>query len=85
MLIFSPLLAYKPDLVLVAFGMNDGTGIEPKDFSDNIEAIVKQILAARSDTEIVLVSLHAAKSGDSQQIGETERRFAAISHLSSPC
>ena len=53
---FQSLLAYKPDLVLVAFGMNDGTGIEPKDFSDNIEAIVKQILAARSDTEIVLVS-----------------------------
>lgn len=66
---FQSLQAYKPDLVLVAFGMNDGTGIEPKDFSDNIEAIVKQILAARSRYGNRAGVLHAAKSGDSHKLG----------------
>lgn len=51
----------KPDLVLLAFGMNDGSGtgredgVHPAVFGDNICAIMEQIRKANPDTEFILV------------------------------
>lgn len=53
---FENLLKYKPDLVILAFGMNDGGDISPADFSSNMEDIIDKILDNKADTEIVLVS-----------------------------
>lgn len=48
---------YEPDFVLLAFGMNDGSGHRsPKDFQQNIQSIIETVRAKRSDTEFLLVS-----------------------------
>ncbi|MCU6710921.1 SGNH/GDSL hydrolase family protein [Paenibacillus sp. J5C_2022] len=45
------------DLVIVAFGMNDGSGrILPLDFKRNIQAIVEEIRSTKADTELILVA-----------------------------
>ncbi|WP_171037858.1 SGNH/GDSL hydrolase family protein [Dyadobacter luticola] len=49
--------AYSPDLVIIAFGMNDGTGkMTAAKFKDNIQAMIKSIKAKKPDTEFILVS-----------------------------
>ena len=48
--------ATNPDLVIVAYGMNDASYAAAEDFAANIEAIRQQVLAARPDAEFVLVS-----------------------------
>lgn len=53
---FENMLAYAPDLVVIAFGMNDGVDIPPADYGDNIESIIDKITARNPKTEIVLVS-----------------------------
>ena len=53
---FENMLAYTPDLVVIAFGMNDGVDIPPADYGDNIESIIDKITARNPKTEIVLVS-----------------------------
>lgn len=46
-----------PDLLVVAFGMNDGAGnLSAADFTANLTAIVAKMKAANPDCEIVLVS-----------------------------
>lgn len=48
--------SYAPDLVLIAFGMNDGTGkMPPKVFGDNIKAMIEKIRQQNASTEIILV------------------------------
>lgn len=51
----------KPDLAIVAFGMNDGSGsVSPLVYCDNIRAIVTTIREKAPDCDIVLVStIHA--------------------------
>ena len=48
---------YKPDLAVVAFGMNDGTEKVPKEeFRKNIEAIKERVLAQNKDTEFIFIA-----------------------------
>ncbi len=47
----------RPDLTIIAFGMNDGThGRSAADFKANIESIMDTIRAKKKDAEFVLVS-----------------------------
>lgn len=49
--------AYKPDLAVVAFGMNDGTQHNPAEtFKENIETIKNAVLRENSETEFVFIS-----------------------------
>lgn len=53
---YAPVADYEPDLLILAFGMNDGVVRTPADFAANIKNIVKNILAKSPNTEIVVVS-----------------------------
>lgn len=48
--------ACKPDLVIVAFGMNDAGYAEPQHFAANIADIMRRVAEARVDTEFILVA-----------------------------
>lgn len=48
--------AARPDLVIVAFGMNDACYAEAGEFADNISAIVARVKDRAPDAEFVLVS-----------------------------
>ena len=50
------LVATKPDLVLIAYGMNDVGGRDPKGFRANIEAMLRRIREANPATEVILVA-----------------------------
>ncbi len=50
------LLKCKPDLVIIAYGMNDVGGRDPKTFRSNIETMLKRIREADSSTDVILVS-----------------------------
>ena len=47
--------AENSDLVVVAFGMNDGAGRPVKDFSTTMQQIINKITKSSPDTEIVVV------------------------------
>ncbi len=50
-------VAHQPDLVVLAFGMNDGTGkMAPEVFKENIASIINQAKAAKPATEFLLIS-----------------------------
>jgi acyl-CoA thioesterase-1 len=46
----------RPDLVIVAFGMNDAGYADAPDFAANIDTIINRVRAAAPDVEFVLVS-----------------------------
>ncbi len=47
----------RPDLAILAFGMNDGTlDVPPEQFRSNIQDIVDQIRSANPDVEFIVVS-----------------------------
>jgi lysophospholipase L1-like esterase len=48
--------AAEPDLVIVAYGMNDSGYEEPRDFAANIEGLMTEVRRTSSDSEFVLVS-----------------------------
>lgn len=49
--------ATKPDLVVIAFGMNDGTGNIPgEDFTANIKTIISAVKEKNPDAEFILVA-----------------------------
>jgi lysophospholipase L1-like esterase len=48
--------AAHPDLVIVAFGMNDSGYASPDDFSANISGIIQEVRQGAPDAEFVLVS-----------------------------
>jgi len=51
------LSSYKPDIAVVAFGMNDGTEKVPaEEFRKNVEAIKKSVLAQNKDTEFIFIA-----------------------------
>jgi lysophospholipase L1-like esterase len=50
------LLADKPDLVVVAYGMNDVVGRNPEGFKTGISTLLKRIREANPATEVVLVA-----------------------------
>jgi hypothetical protein len=48
---------HMPDLVVLAFGMNDGTGrLAPEDFINNIEAIMEDVRKHNTEAEFILVA-----------------------------
>ncbi|MCD6482166.1 MAG: SGNH/GDSL hydrolase family protein [Candidatus Izimaplasma sp.] len=48
---------YNPDLVIIAFGMNDGSaGVRPIDYKANIEGIIKSAKEKNPNIEFILVS-----------------------------
>lgn len=48
---------YKPDLVVIGFGMNDGSwNINPLTYQSNIEFMIQSIKARNPEAEIILVS-----------------------------
>ncbi len=48
--------AAKPDLVVLAFGMNDSSGRPAAEYEANISAIMKKVREARSETDFILVA-----------------------------
>lgn len=47
---------YNPDLVIIAFGMNDGIHMPPEQFAENIKEIMNIIREHSSETEFILVA-----------------------------
>jgi hypothetical protein len=55
--------AYHPDLVLIGFGMNDGSGHCSKDeFADRVRSIIETTRAANPECEFILVTSICANS-----------------------
>ena len=48
--------AAKPDLVILAFGMNDSSGRPAKDFLANIQKMIAAVKEAQPEAEIILVA-----------------------------
>ena len=49
--------AYNPDLVIIAFGMNDGSaGVTPQDYKKNIDGIITSAKNKNPNTEVILIS-----------------------------
>jgi len=49
--------AYNPDLVIIAFGMNDGSaGVAPLDYKKNIDGIISSAKDKNPNTEVILIS-----------------------------
>ena len=46
----------KPDLVILAFGMNDSSGRPAKDFQGNIQKMIAAVKKGRPEAEIILVA-----------------------------
>ena len=46
----------KPDLVILAFGMNDSAGRPAKDYQANIRSMLEAVRQAKPDTEFILVA-----------------------------
>lgn len=48
---------YNPDLVVIAFGMNDGTGkMDPQKFKENVSEMIKAVRANNANAEFILVA-----------------------------
>ena len=53
----SRVVAHKPDLTIIAFGMNDGTlKVSPENFRTNIQSMIDNIRKDNADAEFILVS-----------------------------
>jgi acyl-CoA thioesterase-1 len=50
------IIATKPDLVIIAFGMNDSNGHWPTKYAGYVKAIMDGVKAASPDTEFIVVS-----------------------------
>lgn len=49
--------SYDPDLVIIGFGMNDGSlGVSPNTYKENIEFMIKSIKARNADADIILIA-----------------------------
>lgn len=51
-----PVADFKPDLVILAFGMNDAGVFRPCVFAENIRSIIAKIRAVNPETEFLLIS-----------------------------
>ena len=71
-------LAESPDIVILAFGMNDASGRRtPEDFSGIIQKTITQIHAGRPDCGIILVSPMTANSEWNRSAPELYPAYAA--------
>ncbi|RED65278.1 discoidin domain-containing protein [Cohnella phaseoli] len=60
----SLIAADHPDLVIIAFGMNDGTyQVSPAAFESNVKSIMDDVLAVNADAEFILVATTLAREG----------------------
>lgn len=67
------LVESSPDLVLVAFGMNDGSAlVEPSEFATNIHRIITELRAFLPTVEIILIS--GAGANPDWHLAEIPRR-----------
>jgi lysophospholipase L1-like esterase len=46
----------RPDLIMLAFGMNDAAGRSAQEYGTNIQRLVESVVKARPDTEFILVA-----------------------------
>ncbi|MGV8878137.1 MAG: SGNH/GDSL hydrolase family protein [Sphingobacteriaceae bacterium] len=77
-------LDHHPDLVIIAFGMNDGTGkMDPQVFKANIKAIIEQTRKDNPKAEFVLVST-TMPNPESQFTGTQEAFTAVLKTLTEP-
>ncbi len=79
------LLKCKPDLVIIAYGMNDVGGRNPKAFRANIETMLRRIREADAKIEVILV---APMTGNSDWIATPPEMFPeyrdALASLTGP-
>jgi lysophospholipase L1-like esterase len=79
------LLAGKPDLILVAYGMNDVGRRDPAWFKDQVRAFVERVQAAEPHIEIILV---APMLGNSEWVHTPREMFSqyrdALASLTGP-
>lgn len=69
--------SHHPDLVVIAFGMNDGTGrMDPEEFKKNIASIMQQTREINPSVEFILVSTMLANP-ESTFVG-TQRDFKRV-------
>jgi acyl-CoA thioesterase-1 len=54
--------AARPDLVVIAFGMNDAGGRPPAEYHSNLKSLVVRIRAATSEAEFILIASMLANS-----------------------
>jgi acyl-CoA thioesterase I len=57
-------IAQQPDLVIIAFGMNDAVAVPPDDFLSNIQLIVTETHDALPNCEFILVASMLPNPGD---------------------
>lgn len=73
---------FNPDLVIVAFGMNDGVGTRAMTYMARIRTNIEQIKAACPDAEIVLISSmppnEAVVSWTGEPMGKHHREYSAV-------
>ena len=50
------IVAAKPDLVMIAFGMNDASGRPAKEYQDNIRTTMAKIREQRADCEFIVIA-----------------------------
>lgn len=75
---------HSPDLVLIAFGMNDGTGkVTPEKFKANIQSMISQVRAKKPDTEFILVST-MLPNPESRFVGTQKDFLPALKTLLGP-
>ena len=48
--------ARKPDLVMIAFGMNDAAGIQPEKYAKNISGMIQTIRETKPQCEFILIA-----------------------------
>ena len=79
------LLATKPDLVIIAYGMNDVASRNPEAFRQNVAAMLDRIREANAETEVILVS---PMLGNSQWVHTPREMFdryrEALASLAGP-
>ncbi len=52
----NPVARFRPDLVILAFGMNDAGVFRPRTFEENMKTIIRKIRAESPETEFLFVS-----------------------------
>ena len=72
---YAPVAEWQPDLLILAFGMNDGVAYEPAYFAANIRNIVKNIIEKSPNTEIVVVSPMVPNDLVGYSSGTTLRKY----------
>ncbi|MDP4249224.1 MAG: SGNH/GDSL hydrolase family protein [Bacteroidota bacterium] len=77
-------IAHDPDLVIIAFGMNDGTGrMDPKLFKANIQGIISAVKQHNPKSEFILV-VSMMPNPESNFLGTQELFEKVLAELTGP-